>query len=63
MGVFNLFGLLGRGKTERSGYELYGEAVRIARSPWFYAELGVPDTLDGRFDMVGLHVYLLIRRL
>ena len=63
MGVFNLFGLFGRGKTERNGYELYGEAVRVARLPWFYAKLGVPDTLDGRFDMVGLHAYLLIRRL
>src|SRR5262249_51455750 len=27
------------------------------------AVLGVPDTLDGRFDMVGLHVFLVIRRL
>ena len=63
MGVFNFFGLFGGGRTERAGYELYGEAVRAARTPWFYAELGVPDTLDGRFDMVGLHAYLLIRRL
>ena len=63
MGVFNFFGLFGGGRTERAGYELYGEAVRAARTPWFYSELGVPDTLDGRFDMVGLHAYLLIRRL
>jgi cytochrome b pre-mRNA-processing protein 3 len=62
MGVFNLFGLFDGG-VERAGYELYGCAVRAARTPWFYAELGVPDTLDGRFDMVGLHAYLLIRRL
>lgn len=60
---FNLFGLLGRGRTERSGYELYGVAVAAARQPYFYADLGVPDTLDGRFDMVGLHAFLLIRRL
>jgi cytochrome b pre-mRNA-processing protein 3 len=63
MGVSNLFGLLGRGRAERSGYELYGEAVAAARTPFFYADLGVPDTLDGRFDLVGLHVFLLIRRL
>lgn len=65
MGVFgfNLFGLLGRGRTERNGYQLYGAAVAAARQPYFYAELGVPDTLDGRFDMVGLHAFLLIRRL
>ena len=62
MGVFNLFGLLGGG-TERSGFELYSAAVTAARLPFYYAEIGVPDTLDGRFDMVGIHAYLLIRRL
>ncbi|RYJ01457.1 MAG: ubiquinol-cytochrome C chaperone, partial [Acetobacteraceae bacterium] len=31
--------------------------------PWFFGPLAVPDTLDGRFDVVGLHVALLIRRL
>jgi len=60
---FNFFGLLGRSRAERRGYELYGEAVRAARAPLYYAELGVPDTLDGRFDMVGLHAFLLIRHL
>ncbi len=65
MGVFgfNLFGLFGRGRVERSGYLLYGLAVKAARQPMLYADLGVPDTLDGRFDLVGLHVFLLIRRL
>jgi cytochrome b pre-mRNA-processing protein 3 len=50
-------------RHERTGYELYCAAVAAARAPWFYAGLGVPDTLDGRFDLVGLHVFLLIRRL
>lgn len=53
-----------RGKRhERAGYTLYGAAVAAARQPFFYLELGVPDTLDGRFDMVGLYAFLLIRRL
>jgi cytochrome b pre-mRNA-processing protein 3 len=60
MGVF---GLLERRRHERAGFELYGAAVRAARHPYFYTALGVPDTLDGRFDMVGLHAFLLIRRL
>jgi cytochrome b pre-mRNA-processing protein 3 len=60
MGVFSF---LGRGRYERVGYELYSQAVAAAREPGFYALLGVPDTLDGRFDIVGLHVFLLIRRL
>lgn len=65
MGVFgfNLFGLFGGRSVERSGYALYGAAVAAARAPTLYAGLGVPDTLDGRFDMVGLHAFLLIRRL
>ena len=32
-------------------------------TPWFYRALGVPDTLDGRFDLVALHAFLLIHRL
>jgi cytochrome b pre-mRNA-processing protein 3 len=49
---------------ERAGFELYGTAVAAARDPWhFGAAVGAPDTLNGRFDVVGLHVALLIRRL
>ena len=29
----------------------------------FYRDLGVPDTPEGRFEMVGLHVALVVRRL
>ncbi len=58
-----LLGLLRRKPHERTGFELYGAAVAAARHPWFYGETGVPDTLDGRFDLVALHVALLIRRL
>ncbi len=58
-----MFGLLRRNRHERTGYELYGAAVAAARAPWFYATAGAPDTLDGRFDLVGIHAYLLVRRL
>lgn len=58
-----MFGFLRAPKHERTGYELYGAAVAAAREPYFYATLGVPDTLDGRFDLVGLHVFLVIRAL
>ncbi len=56
------FGLFRR-RPERAGYLVYGSAVAAARTPIFYERWGVPDTLDGRFDMVGLHVYLLIERI
>ena len=52
-----------RGQRERAGFSLYGHAVGAARRPFFYDVLAVPDTLDGRFDLIGLHVSLLIRRL
>lgn len=34
-----------------------------ARQPRFYTDFGVPDTVDGRFEMVTLHAFLVIRRL
>lgn len=43
--------------------DLYQQAVAQARQPTFYTDLEVPDTLDGRFELVALHVYLLLRRL
>ncbi len=52
-----------RDKHERAAFELYGSAVAAARDPYIYATLAVPDTLDGRFDAIGLYVYLTIRRL
>ncbi len=42
---------------------LYDAIVAQARQPVFYANLGVPDTLDGRFEMIVLHTALLINRL
>jgi cytochrome b pre-mRNA-processing protein 3 len=50
-------------KLERAAFKIYGAAVTAARDPFLYATLGVPDTLDGRFDAIGLYVYLTIRRL
>ena len=57
-----LLSLIRRGRHERVGFELYGAAVAAARDPWLYTGIGVPDTLDGRFDMVSLYVFLLIQR-
>ena len=42
---------------------LYSEAIRQARTPLFYERCGVADTPDGRFDMIMVHVYLVLRRL
>ena len=58
-----LLGLLRRDRHERTGFELYNAAVAAARDPYLYVTVGVPDTLDGRFDLVGLHAFLLINRI
>ncbi len=42
---------------------LYGAIVAQARTPAFYADYGVPDTVDGRFDLIVLHLVLFIARL
>jgi cytochrome b pre-mRNA-processing protein 3 len=42
---------------------LYGAIVAQARTARFYEDYAVPDTVLGRFDMVLLHVVLVLRRL
>jgi cytochrome b pre-mRNA-processing protein 3 len=37
--------------------------VAAARHPVFYRDWQVPDTVDGRFDMIGLHTFLVLDRL
>ena len=44
-------------------HELYSQIVQAARQPHFYAELSVPDTVDGRFDILCIHMFLASRRL
>ncbi len=42
---------------------IYGMIVAQAREPLFYKHLGVPDTVDGRFDLLILHLWLVLLRL
>ncbi|MAW80561.1 MAG: ubiquinol-cytochrome C reductase [Parvularcula sp.] len=46
-----------------AGRALYAASVEQARTPALYASLGAPDTVEGRFEMVALHVWLVMRRL
>ncbi|MEE8334535.1 MAG: ubiquinol-cytochrome C chaperone family protein [Alphaproteobacteria bacterium] len=55
--------LFGESAARRAATGLYGAAVDQARMPVFYTDYAVPDTVDGRFEMVTLHVFLLMRRL
>ena len=42
---------------------LYGAIVAQARRPAFYVDFGVPDTVEGRFDLLVLHLHLANDRL
>jgi cytochrome b pre-mRNA-processing protein 3 len=42
---------------------IYGMIVTQAREPLFYRDLGVPDTVNGRFDLLVLHLWMILRRL
>jgi cytochrome b pre-mRNA-processing protein 3 len=52
-----------RSEREQEAYAIYGALVSQARSPALYLDAGVPDTLEGRFEMVVLHTFLVLRRL
>jgi cytochrome b pre-mRNA-processing protein 3 len=41
---------------------IYGMIVTQAREPSFYRDLGVPDTVNGRFDVLVLHLWMVLRR-
>jgi cytochrome b pre-mRNA-processing protein 3 len=47
----------------RTARSVYGSIVTAARRPAFYANWGVPDTIQGRFEMIAAHLALAVRRL
>ena len=48
---------------EEAARALYWAIVEKARDPAFYKLGGVPDSLDGRFELLVLHAVLVMRRL
>lgn len=42
---------------------VYDSLVSRAREPIFFARFGVPDTLDGRFDVLVLHAWIVLAEL
>jgi len=58
------FGLFGRKRQNRQRIEaLHAAIVSAARSVAFYRDAGVPDTFEGRFDLLTLHLCLVARAL
>ena len=55
--------LKNRRDRQRIARSLYGSSVTAARACNFYAQWGVPDTVQGRFEMIALHMFLVLQRL
>lgn len=59
--VFKLFRRPSPAQT--AAVALYDSVVEQARQPAFYLAHGVPDTPDGRYDMIMVHAFLLLHRM
>ena len=55
--------LFSKKNYRNSVLSLYTKIVNQARSECFYTLYGVPDTVTGRFDLITLHMYIVLRRL
>ena len=53
----------GRKDTHIAAQRLYDAIVAQSRLPVFYRRHGVPDTVTGRFEMIVLHMFLVLERL
>jgi len=58
-----MFRLFRRRSRQDTISTLYGTIVAQARLPGFYREYGVADTVNGRFDLLVLHLSMVIDRL
>lgn len=48
---------------EQQAAHIYGQLLDHIRQPVFYERYSVPDTFEGRFDLLVLHVFLYLERL
>jgi len=55
--------IFSRSEQEQEAYAIYAALVSQARLPAHYLDGGVADTIEGRFEMVVLHAFLVLRRL
>jgi cytochrome b pre-mRNA-processing protein 3 len=59
-----MFSALRKEKPVRTtAVALYEAAMSGSREPVFYEKLAVPDTMDGRFDLLLVHLFLILHRL
>ena len=58
-----LLRIFGFKKYDESVLSLYTNIVTQSRTKSFYRLYGVPDTINGRFDLITLHMFIVLRRL
>ncbi|HVA13011.1 MAG TPA: ubiquinol-cytochrome C chaperone family protein [Stellaceae bacterium] len=58
-----LSSLFRRNRHRAKAHAAYASIVERARAPEFFLRFDVPDTLDGRFEMIALHMFLVLNRL
>ena len=52
-----------KSETRRIGHEIYERIVAQARQMAFFRDMGVPDTMEGRLEMIMLYLVLVLDRL
>lgn len=58
-----LASLFRRNRYRAQAHATYVSIVEQARDPDFFLRVEVPDTLDGRFETIALHMFLVLNRL
>jgi cytochrome b pre-mRNA-processing protein 3 len=58
-----MFALFRKQQRHEIVARIYGEVLTQARQPSLFRDHGVPDTVEGRYDMMVLHLFLVLRRL
>ena len=52
-----------RSARREAAEKIYDSIVAQSRNPVFYVRCGVPDTLSGRFDMLVIHMFVVMQNL
>ena len=50
-------------QLRRIGQQLYESIVAAARREVFFRDMGIPDTMEGRFESIVLHLFIVLERL
>src|SRR5205809_855243 len=58
-----MISLARRNPLQKAAELAYRRVVDQARQPGFFTDIGVPDTIDGRFELICLHAFLFLHRL